>query len=124
MDQQIALKHKGLGISSFVMSLIALILFFVSMVIVGVLRASNVDAHLAAGVIGLIMLLCFIISLVGIGLGIAGARDRESMKVFPVLGIVLGAVTVVIGVALLALGLVAQNRARVSSDISIIARYV
>jgi hypothetical protein len=56
-------------------------------------------------ILGLGMISACFIDLIGIVLGVFGAADRSSKKVYPILGVVLNIMVVVVFVALLVIGL-------------------
>jgi hypothetical protein len=105
MDEQPRLRHGGLGISSFVISIIALIFIVMLFAVAGAVRASGRSAPAVDTVVGLAMLLGWIADLIAIGLGIAGALDKRSKKTFPILGLVIGLGTILLTGALVAVGL-------------------
>ncbi|GGZ04281.1 hypothetical protein GCM10007169_21350 [Shewanella fodinae] len=101
--------HSGLGISSFIVSLVAAILIFITLVIAGNLANTtpggldeNSRAAMAIGfaIIGLVLL-----SLVALGLGIAGLFQKDRQKVFPILGTVFSSFTILGTIGLILLGL-------------------
>jgi hypothetical protein len=86
-------SHQAAGIASFaigVLSVAVLIGTFVFALVVQLKTgkpAEITDERALAFGLGLFSAVCF--DLVGIGLGIAGAADRASKKVFPALGLVM-----------------------------------
>lgn len=111
MDEQVVLKHGGLGIASFTISVIVLILIFALIAVAAFMKTSNVPVRSAANaIVGLFFILLLFTDLIGIGLGIAGAIQKKSKKVFPVLGIVIGTGTIVMAGLLMMIGLQAAPR--------------
>ena len=114
MDEQaIVRRHRGLGIASFVVSLAVLLLFFAGTAMATLLYVSRATtpAPTLTIITGFSLMFLWAVSLVGIGLGIAGAIDRTSKKVFPVLGIVFGAVTALVGITFMVVGLLVKGPA-------------
>jgi|SRR5215510_13132453 len=106
MDEQIVAKHGGLGIASFVISVVVLILVFVLFAIAGIMHSSNSQAMNAINtIVGLVFILLLFTGLIGIGLGVAGAVQKKSKKVFPVLGIVIGTGTFALSLILVVIGI-------------------
>lgn len=106
-----AQKHSGLGVASFVTSMISGLSIFVLIAIAGVMEASTpggLDENSAAAmVVGLVLFLFIGLSLVALGLGIAGLMQKDRKKIFAVLGTVFSAVAMVCTVAIIAIGLAA-----------------
>jgi hypothetical protein len=111
MEQQVVRRHGGLGIASFVITLISLIAIVMLFLIIGVMvnqgRVPEKDPLIQIMSLGVI--LAAFVDLIGVGLGIAGAMDRTSKKVFPVLGLILGIAILVIAGALMVIGLLAKH---------------
>lgn len=101
-------KHSGLGISSFVISIITGVLMFVLIVVAGLMEVSTpggIDENSASAMlVGLFMIALIIVDLVAVGLGIAGLAQRDRSRVFAVLGLVFGAFTITGTVALSIIG--------------------
>ena len=106
MDEQ---KHAGLGIASFIISMVAGLLVFIVIVIAGVMEASTpggIDETSAGAVmVGLFLFLFIGMALVALGLGIAGLLQKQRKKVFAVLGTVFSSVTLVGAAFIMLLGL-------------------
>lgn len=104
-----AQKHSGLGIASFITSIVSGILIFALIVIAGVMEASTpggIDEESAVAIIVGVFLFAFLgASLVALGLGIGGLMHRERKKIFAVLGAVFSAATVVGTIFIMMLGL-------------------
>ena len=103
MDQQRQprLKHSGLGIASFIVSLAMGVYFilvvFVAAVIATVTPGDMPDTSPAAVIIGLFAVLGLIGCVAGIGLGIAGMCQKNRKKVFSILGLIINGL-IVLGV--------------------------
>lgn len=85
-------KHSGLGIASFILSLVCGLMIFVLFVVAGVIEVSTPggmdEKSAAAIIIGLLIFLDFFILLVAIGLGIGGLIQKERKRLFAILGLV------------------------------------
>ncbi|MBO7745276.1 hypothetical protein I8J29_13780 [Paenibacillus sp. MWE-103] len=117
--------QSKLGIASFVIGLLSLILFAVAIVMTTTFimdqfgnesnynqlradletRFSDVNAVMPVLVAGLLMLVSFAGSLVGLILGIVGACSKNKTKTFPIIGIIVSALLPVGFVGLIVLGL-------------------
>jgi hypothetical protein len=97
--------HKGLGIASFVIGVICLITVMGLVVVAGVATNTGRATTEFNMIIGLAMISVVFIDLIGIVLGIFGAANRSSKKVYPVLGLVLNVLVVALFSALLIIGL-------------------
>ena len=104
----VELKHSRFGISAFVVSVTASVLMFLTFVVAGTLEATTpggLDENSAGAIfVGLFMIAFFALEVVAIGLGIAGLMQKDRKKVFSVLGIVFGSITILGTVFLIVLG--------------------
>jgi hypothetical protein len=104
-----AQKHSGLGIASFIISIVAGISMFLIFVAAGVMEVSSpngIDEKSAGAIVlGLFIIVAIGASLIALGIGIAGLLQKERKKIFAVLGTVFSTATLVCTIALLALGL-------------------
>lgn len=106
------LKHSGLGIASFVLSLIGILLFIVCIVAIIGTVASMVDSSgriadvetlengsllMAIGFAGFGILGAAILNLVGLILGIVGLVIKDRKKVFAIIGTILNGLCVLTG---------------------------
>ena len=112
VEQQPARRHSGLGIASFVISIIAGLIMFALVVMAGIMTVKaggQLDEQSPeAVVLGCSILAGSFLYLVGIGLAIGGLCQRNRHKVFPVLGLVLN-IVFLLGIAvLMVIGLVAS----------------
>ena len=112
MDQQVVRRHGGLGIASFIIALFSLVALVMIIAALGVManqgRATGTEP--LTQLLGIAMLLVLFVDLIGVVLGIAGAVDRTSKKVFPILGLVFGVGLLLLGVGLIALGLYMKQK--------------
>lgn len=109
MDTQVAAKHSGIGIASFIISVLSLTALIAVFVIIAIAVTSGgfKKGSIEMGA-GLALVLTWLLTLIGLGLGIAGALVKNTKKVFSVLGIVFSASTIIISVAVVVLGLVVK----------------
>lgn len=104
VDQAVPVRHRGMGIASFVIGIFSVVLVFGLLAVAGVLAQTGKATPETNIVLGLGIITAGIIDLVGIGLGFAGAIDRSSKKAFPALGLVLNVGIVALFSALVAIG--------------------
>lgn len=97
--------HKGLGIASFIVGVTCLITVMGLVVVAGVTTNAGRATPEFNMIVGLGMISAVFVDLIGIVLGIFGAADRSSKKVYPVLGLVLNVLVVALFTALLIVGL-------------------
>lgn len=100
------LKHSGLGIASFVISLINGF-FVVGIIFLSVImEVAGVDEDsVAVALLGLGAIFVIVINLVGLGLGIGGCFIKGRKILLAVLGIIFNAVPMLILVLLILIGL-------------------
>lgn len=104
-----AQKHSGLGIASFIFSIVAGILIFLLFIAAGVMQVSTpggVDEKSAAAVIiGLLIFAFLFLCLVALGLGIAGLIQKDRKKLFATLGTIFSTVILVGTISLIFIGM-------------------
>ena len=106
MENQTTIRtHKGTGIASFIIGVTCVILIMALIGTAGVMAKTGKLTPEFNVIIGLGMLSACFVDLIGIGLGFFAAMDRSSKKVYPVLGLVLNIVILVLFTALLVIGL-------------------
>ncbi len=109
LETGMEIKHSGLGIASFITSLVAGLCLLITIVIAGVLEATTPggmdEDSLAAIAVGLSILAFLCMSLAALGLGIGGLFHKERKKTFAIIGTVFSAVTIIGTTALIVLGL-------------------
>ncbi len=97
-------KHSGIGIASFITSLISGVFIFLLIVIAGIMEASSptgIDEESAAAIlVGLALFLFGGLALISLGLGIAGLFQKDRQKVFAILGTVFSS-SILLGTTLL-----------------------
>ncbi|SFQ60168.1 hypothetical protein SAMN05216578_101338 [Halopseudomonas formosensis] len=103
------MKHSGVGIASFVTSIVAGVLIFLLVIIAGVLEVSTPggmdEESIAAVLIGLFLFAFLGAELVALGLGIGGLIQKDRKKIFAILGVVFSATALLITLFILFLGL-------------------
>ena len=97
--------HKGLGIASFIIGVICLVTVVGLVVTAGVVTNAGRATPAFNTIIGLSVISVVFVDLIGIVLGIFGAANRSSKKVYPVLGLILNVLVVTLFTALLIIGL-------------------
>ena len=97
--------HKGLGIASFIIGVTCFITLMGLLVVAGVTTNAGRATPEFNMIIGLSMISTVFVDLIGIVLGIFGAADRSSKKVYPVLGLILNVLVVATFAALMIIGL-------------------
>jgi hypothetical protein len=101
-----------LGIAACIGSAVAGVAFFALVVIAGVLEESTPggipedDPLLAT--LGLAMMGLMLLDVVALGLGIGGLLQPDRNRALPIVGIVLSAVVLLMGVGLIALGMMME----------------
>jgi len=102
-------KHSGLGIASFITSVVSGILIFVMIVVAGVMETTTpggIDENSAGAVMVGLFLFAFLGgSLVALGLGIGALMQKDRKKVFAILGTVFSTVSLLGTIFILMLGL-------------------
>jgi len=92
-------KHSGLGIASFITSIVSGILIFLLIVIAGVMVTSTPggmnEESAGAMMVGLFLFAFLGAALVALGLGIGGLIQKERKKILAMLGTVFAAVSIV-----------------------------
>ena len=97
--------HKGIGVASFIIGVTCVSLVLALIGTAGVIAKTGKLTPELSMIIGLGMLSVSFVDLIGIALGVFGAVDRSSKKVFPALGLTLNIVILVLFVALVVIGL-------------------
>jgi hypothetical protein len=104
------MKNSGLGIASFVLSILAGLLLFALVVSAGIMEATSpggIDEKSPIAIaLGLLILLLVGLDLVAAGLGIAGLFRKDRKRTLSILGLVFSGLTVFAMVLLMILGTV------------------
>ncbi len=107
MEQQ---KHSGIGIASFILSLVGPACFLLLVILAGVIEASapgGMDENsTTAGILGILLIAVLIVSIVSFFLGVGGLLQTDRKKLFAVLGLVFSAGNFFLELLLLLLGFV------------------
>ena len=102
-------EKNGLGMASFITSIVSGIFLFVVFSIAGVMESSTPggidEESTGAIVIGLFLFAFMGMALVALGMGIGGLVQREKKNIFAILGTVFSAVSLVVTIFLLIIGL-------------------
>ena len=110
MIQDYKLRHSRLGIASFVIAIAVGIIVPLVMVLMAILMASiqeqGTSKLFPVGVaFGLILILAYCGSLTGIGLGIAGIRQKKRNRIFAIIGLCLNSAGAMVGTLFVVSGL-------------------
>ncbi|MEJ2437470.1 MAG: hypothetical protein P8Y49_07125 [Sulfurovaceae bacterium] len=105
-------KHSGIGIASFVISIVAGILIFIVLAIAGSIEASTpggIDENSTEAVmIGLAIIGLLFLNVLSVGLGIGGLLQKERKKIFAILGTVFSSFFILGVIGLMVLGTMVQ----------------
>ncbi len=110
MDTSQRYRHGALGITSFAVSLVVIVISFLDLIVAGYMKASGQTTDAVNVVVGLVLIFCGLLVVISIGLGIAGLLDRSSKKAFSVLGLCLSIGLLIIIIGIIILGLIIQAR--------------
>lgn len=103
------MKHSGLGIASFALSIITGLLIFVTILVAGALEhltpGGMGDRSLTATMIGFAIIGFCALTAVALALGVASLFQKERQKVFGILGTVLSSVIILGTAVLVAVGM-------------------
>ena len=106
-------KHSGLGIASTILSVLVAVAIFALVVIAGVLHASTPggisETSAEAIMVGLGIIGGIVLEFVAFGLGVAGFFQSDRQKLFPVLGTIFSAMTLLGTIGLIILGNMVQQ---------------
>lgn len=102
-------KHSGWGIASFIISIVAGILIFATIVIAGVMETQTPggldEDELITGLIGLAIIGLMLADLLAFIFGIVGLLQRDTKKVFAILGIIFSGIVLLGTLGLMVLGI-------------------
>ena len=108
-----SLPHSGMGIASFIISLVAGLGLLVTFGVAGVADSTQPggldEASVMAGVLGLLMVLFALAQLIALGLGIAGLVQVGHNKIFGVLGTVFASTALLGSLVLMLLGVILET---------------
>lgn len=105
-------KHSGIGIASFVISILAGILIFLVFAVAGSLEVSTpggIDENSTEAImIGLAIIGLLFFNVLAVGLGIGGLLQKERKKIFAILGTVFSSFLILSVIGLMILGTMVQ----------------
>jgi len=103
------MKHSGIGIASFALSIGILIVTFILVVVAGVMEASTPgginEESPAAIMLGLAIIGMVVLNVVAFGLGIGSMFQKDRKKLFGVLGMTFSALTIIGIISLIMFGM-------------------
>jgi hypothetical protein len=106
MENQATIRaHKASGIASSIIGMTCVVFILALIGTAGVMAQTGKLTPELNMIIGLGMISACFVDLIGIALGFVGAVDRSSKKAYPVLGLILNIVILVLFVALVVIGL-------------------
>ena len=105
------LKHSGLGISSFVVSLVAGVALFGLFAVAVAIQIQNPESmkgdSAMTTILGLFVICIAFIDVIALGLGIGGLFQKRTKKILAILGVVFSGVVLLIFVLLMIIGMLA-----------------
>ena len=103
------MKHSGIGIASFIISIVNGLFLFLLTAIAGIIETTTPggmnEESPTAIVVGLLLFLGLGLNLVGTGLGIAGVMQKNHKRIFAVLGLVFNLGVIILVIAIMTIGL-------------------
>ena len=98
------LKHSGPGIASFIISLVSIVGYIVTFIIIGLMASSMIteDGSLLAdssgtiALLGLAILILAALNVIGVVVGIIGLALRKRRKVFGIIGTIINGVIILL----------------------------
>lgn len=102
-DPPVIVKHSGPGIASFVLSMVSLLGYIVSVALIGALISPILDVESNTlttnenmvqklGIAVLVVILFILMNVIGLILGIVGVSLKNRKKIFAILGLILNGV--------------------------------
>jgi hypothetical protein len=107
-DEPSRLPHSGLGVASFIISLIVIVLTVLVVLLSVVARANRAHHSTADAMLGITLLFgCtgLLACVVGLSLGVAGVFQEDRNRTFAVVGIILNGLVILGTVALILIGM-------------------
>ena len=102
-------KHSGLGVASFITSIVSTIFIFMTIVVASVVEITSPggmdESSATAIMVGLFLIAFVFASLIALGLGIGGIFQKERKKIFSVLGMIFSVVTLMCTTFVLIIGI-------------------
>ena len=105
LDSAPVLRHRALGISSFIMALLMVAVLFLDLAFSGYAVATGTATPGVNAMIGIMLFFSWFLGLVSIGLGIAGLRDKTAKRGFSIAGLAISGVAITVSLGLMVLGL-------------------
>ena len=103
------LKHSGLGIASFIISILSGIMFCLVVGGAALLQVSTSGAirsnATVMSILGLLIIVLFLACLVALGLGISALFQKNRKKIFGILGVIFSIAVIISWIALETIGL-------------------
>lgn len=100
------MKHSGIGIASFIISIVSGLFFFLFQVIAHIIEPATPDEGSAVEIVlGLLLFLGLGLSPVGTLLGIAGVFQKNRKRIFAVLGLAFNLVIIILHIAFITGGI-------------------
>ena len=107
------LKHSGVGIASFVIALATPIIFgaLVTVIAVTAVRAKGDHHGAMPGIVlaSMVLVGSLALPLVALALGIVGCCQQNRKRIFPILGLVFSAMTIVCGLGMMLMGAITRH---------------
>lgn len=101
-------KHSGLGLASFIISIVTTVLIFILFVTAGAMEASTpggIDEESAGAIVlGLFIIFCIFVQLVALGLGIGSLCQSGKNKIFGLLGTIFSGLMVLLTILVIVIG--------------------
>lgn len=105
-------KHSGLGIASFIMSIVSFIFVLLLFGTAGYIQTTTPGgmdgAPGAALIVGIFFFICMFLTLLSLALGIAGLFQKLKKKIFAILGTIFSGLIIAMTAILMVIGLVAS----------------
>ena len=103
------MKHSGLGVASFIMSIVLGVSDFAIFIFAGIVEAGTPggmdEESVVAILIGLFIIGSVFANVAGVALGIAGVVQRDRQKVFSILGVAFNAAIILGMIGLIIIGI-------------------
>ena len=92
MEEEVKLKHSGVGIASFIVSIIGILACFITIFIIMIIETNNPGlissgTSAEAAIMGLFIIVSIVFLIVSIVLGIVGVVSKNTKKVFAIIGL-------------------------------------
>jgi hypothetical protein len=99
-------KHSGLGIASFILSLIAGLSLFGTLVVTAIVQARNPEASQSfKAILGLTFIGLTLFDVLAVALGVAAVFQKQRKKIFGVLGLSFSSLIIIGMTAMIIFGL-------------------